>query len=375
MRLRWRWVLGPSVAALLLAGAAGYPAITGYASEPAVVAEVNGSSIASAEFEKELRRQRASVIDYFRQTYGLEYDKTFWETSVNGENPLELVKQRALDQLVARKVELALAEREGLIEGSSYSDLLRELKEENKRRQLAVEENQAIYGPVRLDEDAFTPYYMSNLRNALKEKLSDAELQLSEEELEQRVEQAEAVMSGALDEIAFQKLSVSYRDGQEGNEGAKQSKQDAEKQLKAMKRLAEERLFAIKQLLEDGMEPAEAIKQEGIEGDELEIRYTEEKFGEGTAGMYFKSQPALFAMLEGDLEEGELSPVFEEAATGEFVLVKIIGRKEGEAESSGELEQATRNSYRDEAYLAYLKRLIDNAHVEIVEDSWKSIKL
>ncbi|WP_028609112.1 hypothetical protein [Paenibacillus harenae] len=362
--MKLKGMLGIGLAPLLIAGAVVYQTSIGSASDRLPVAEVNGSPVSAPEFGRELERQRASVVDYFHRTHGAEYGNGFWKADYDGENPEETAKEMALEKLVKVKAELELAKREGLIAGTSYDDLLREMEKENKRRQAAIEANQPIYGPGRMDESSFINYYMSNLRIRLKEKLAEDELKVTDEELKRHYELVKDTLFAGEDRIKFQKLSIPYKQDEFGNGTVDQRKQ-----------AAEERLSAVKLLLDEGMEPEEAALQVEDDGEAPLIRYTEEEFNAETAGTYFKSQPALYSILEDRLQAGQVTPAFHEAAQGEYVLIKITER-----EAAGHIgfegnESVVWTSYMEDAYAAYLNKLIEEAVVTVHQDEWDKVKL
>jgi hypothetical protein len=351
-------------AIILIAGVVLLYGSTGSISDRAPVAEVNGSVITAQELGNELKQQRASVIDYFYRSFGAEYGKNFWKTDFNGENPEDTAKKRALQEIIRLKIELELAEQHGLVQGTSYDDLLREMDKENQRRLAAVQAREPIYGPVQLDESTFMNYYISKLRIELKEKLSKDELSVTEEDLKQHYEFVKDTLFAMEDKIRFQKISVSYLDDGRSGSTSNQKKQTAKKGIDS-----------IKLLLDKGKEMDEAVRERQGGNEALAVRYTEEDFNNETAGTYFKSQPVLYSVLKDNLSVNSVSPVLDEAMQGEYVLVKVTGRETSGYKSFDETERNVRNHYLDTAYGAYLEKLIREAKVDIHESSYKRIPI
>lgn len=352
------------LAVITMASLSIYVAMAGRLSDQALVAEVNGSPITLKEFKNEMERQRASVIDSFRRLYGAEYGSHFWKTSYMGETPESDVKKRALDEIVKLKIELKLAEQHGLVQGTSYADLQREMAKENGQREAALKAKQPIYGPVRLDESAFRNVYISKLRIHLKEILSESELKASDEVLKQHYEQVKDTQYIDEDRVRFQKVSVSYRDAKPGN-GSDQQKQTAKKLLDS-----------IKQLADQGKVMSGAVKAQQADnmGQQM-IRYTEEELNANTAGSYFKTQPMLFSILASGLREGGISSVYDEAILGEYALIQITDREALGYKSFDKAESDVRKSYVDTAYSAYLNKLTDEAKVEIIPKYYDRISM
>ncbi|MBD2868765.1 peptidylprolyl isomerase [Paenibacillus arenilitoris] len=367
MRLKKQWTAAVWLSAAILVavgGAIAYSASARSGSGGAPVAEVNGSPVAAQEFAKELERQRAAVIDYFQRERGAAYEAGFWTADYGGENPEEKAKDMALRQLVRVKVELELTRRHGLVQGTTYADLLAAMDNENKRRREAVEANRPVYGPVRLDESSFLPYYLSNLRNGLKEALAEGELRATDEELERHYELVKDRLFAGEERIGFRKLSVPYRMHDDRDDADERSRQSAKALLDSARRL-----------LESGRSPEEAARELDAGGEAGGIRYSEEELNEGTAGTYFKSQPALYAALSGGLKAGQVSEPFDEAVQGEYVLIQITEREETGHAGFEEKERAVRDSYMDAAYNAYLERLVRDAEVIVHTDELDKIAI
>lgn len=285
---------------------------TGEASR--VVAQVNGIGITAMEFRRELDNQRAPVIDYFHRTYQANVTEAFWDTSYGGDNPETMAKARAMEELVKRKVELELGSRHGLLSGTAYEDLLEQMDQENKRRAEAAKARQPVYGPVRMDESVFIPYYLSKLRNGLKEKVAAADLGVSEEELLCLKALETNPAPPETERVRFRKLAVSYRSAELTGDGSPTNQQDS--------------IAHLKQRLEQAAGES-GDTQLSREGENVRVS-VEELNGE-SAGMYYKSQPALYAVLSGGIQAGQASPVFEEALQGELVLVKVLERGKGDS--------------------------------------------
>ncbi len=360
--LKFKMMVAAFLAIFPIAGVVLLYGSTGSISDRAPVAEVNSSVITAQELGRELEQQRASVIDYFYRSYGAEYGENFWKTDFNGENPEDTAKKRALQEIIRLKIELELAEQHGLVQGTSYDDLLREMDKENKRRLAAVKAREPIYGPVQLDESTFMNYYISKLRIELKEKLSEDELSMAEEDLKQHYELVKDTLFAIEDRIRFQKISVSYmEDGRSGSTN------------NLRKQMAKKRIDSIKLLLDQGKEMDEAVRERQGENEALAVRYIEEDFNNDTAGTYFKSQPVLYSILRDNLIINPISPVFDETMQGEYVLIKVTERETSGYKSFDENERNVRKNYVDTTYGAYLDKLIREAKVDINESNYKRI--
>jgi hypothetical protein len=358
-----RIVVAVTVLVLSIVGAIVFYASVGADSGQTSIAIMNGSVITTQEFKSELEKQRTSVIDYFYQSKGVAYGKNFWETDYSGENPEETAKKRALDEIIRLKIELELAEQHGLIQGTSYEDLLHAMDKENKRRLAAVKAREPIYGPVQLDESTFMNEYISKLRTQLKEKLSEDELNVTEEELKRHYELLKDTLFTMEDRIRFQKISVSYK------EDAQSSMNNSKKQS------IKKRMDAIKLLLDQGEEMDHAISELQGENDAFVLRFTEENLNKDTAGTYFKSQAVLYSVLADNLGVNQVSSVFDETMQGEYVLVQVVSREKSGYKSYDESKRNVWSHYVDSAYSDYLDKLIREANVEIDESTYQKVHI
>jgi hypothetical protein len=346
---------------LPIVGAIVFYASVGADSGQTSIAMVNGSAITTQEFKSELEKQRTSVIDYFYQSKGVAYGKNFWETGYSGENPEVTAKKRALDEIIRLKIELELAAQHGVIQGTSYDDLLHEMDKENKRRLAAVKAREPIYGPVQLDESTFMNYYISKLRTQLKEKLSEDELNVTEEELKLHYELLKDTLFTLEDRIRFQKISVSYKD-------------DAQSSMNNPKKQSiKKRVDAIKLLLDHGEEMDQAISELQGENEAFVLRFTEENLNKDTAGTYFKSQAVLYSVLADNLGVNQVSSVLDETMQGEYVLVKVVSREKSGYKTYDESKLNVWSNYVDTVYGDYLDKLIRVAKVEIDESTYQKV--
>lgn len=362
MLKRMRLITGLLIV-ILIAGSVIYFRLASSNSDSASVAMVNGSPITVKEFKSELQRQRAIVIDYFRQSYGAEYGSDFWKTEFKGENPESAAKKRALNEAVRLKVELELAKQYGLVQGISYDDLMREMEKENQRRKAAIKEHQPIYGPVQLDESTFLNDYITKLRNELKEKLSENELKVSDADLKRYYEQVKDTLFVKGEKVKFQKITVSYREAG-SSENIDQQMQIARKQANS-----------VRQLVIQGKKMSEAAQELQAENEGLAVHYSEEELNPDTASRYFKSQPTLYSVLTNDLKKGEISNLFEEEMWGEYVVIKIMEREAMEYKSFDENKRNVWNSYMGEAYSTYLNKLVANAQIDIITKTYEGITM
>jgi hypothetical protein len=139
--------------------------------DTSVVVQINGEVINFREFNLFAQKERASVIQYYRVNYGMEYTQEFWIKAYNGVTPTEYLKKQTIDALKMTVLQQAEAKKQGLIDNIGYANFLINFEKENKRRLEARSKGQVIYGPVQYSEEGYFDYLFSNLVNKLKNDL------------------------------------------------------------------------------------------------------------------------------------------------------------------------------------------------------------
>jgi hypothetical protein len=353
-------ILAASSLAVLIFGAAFIYSSSEYAAEATPVAEVNGDVITAVEFNRVLGLQRASVIDYFKRTYDVKFSKDFWYTDYNGEVPADTLRKQALEEVVKIKIQLNLAKSYGIVQGTSYNDLLAEMEKENAQRSAAVRSGQPVYGPIKFDENRFADFYMSRVLIELKERLSEDKLAVTDEQLMKHYGTIKDELFRLEDNVRFNKISVSYLEaGQRADNDKKQH--------------AKETMESVKRLLEQDKTVDEAVNQLQSADDTFEIQVTEEHFDNETARIYFKSQPELYLMLAEHTQAGQVSPVIDDRAAGQYVVARIVEREPNGYKSFEEQKSNVFKHYMDALFDAYLNKLINEAKVNLVEDNYYKI--
>jgi hypothetical protein len=358
----WSGITIPALSVLLLLGAVFFTLAEDTSAEQEPIAEVNGDVITAVEFDRMLRLQRADVIDYFTRTYGAQFDKDFWHTSYKDEIPSDKAKEWALREAVKLKLQLRLAQDNGIIQGTSYNYLISEMDKENERRSSAKRSGEPIYGPVQYDENTFVDFFLSKKWMELKEKLSEGVLAVTDEQLKKHYEKIKAELFPLEDHIRFNKIAVSYKVESESGESE-------------LKQAAKAVMDQIKQKLEQGQTAAEAVKELKDLQPALPIQYTEEQFNPSTASRYYKTQPMLYEALRASSNANPMTSIIDDRAAGQYVLAQMTERVPGGYKSFEEQKLNVRKHYLDNAYNSYVDSLIQKAEVTIVENNYDNASM
>ncbi|MBW4085601.1 SurA N-terminal domain-containing protein [Paenibacillus sp. S150] len=332
------------LALLVAAGlAAGFPQHPQTASEAAAVAMVNGEPVTAGEWKHELQKQRSSVIAYFRQTYGGEADGDFWEGNFGGETPAAILKERALEAIVYRKLLLQEAKAYSVVEDTAYAYLLAEMERENKRRLEAQRAGRPVYGPLQFSEDDFTEFYLARIAVELKEAMASSGQAVTEEQLRQHYEQIKDPLFRQEDEVIFQLLSFPYRSG-EGMEVYRKDR--AQQQLETFG----QRLERGEAMEESAAEvfAAAALPPETLAAG-LHAGVAEAVFDSRTARYYYRALPGLYEWLNGGRQQGDVSPVIDDPAAGRYVLAAVLSSSTTGYRSFSEQRDNVRKHYMEGA--------------------------
>ena len=133
--------------------------------------DIEGMTVTLDELHREMERCRTKVINQLVTEHAITDMTGFWEKKYNGQTPLEMIQQKALDTLVVFKVQERLLEERNLWPYSHYSELISDLKKTNAAREKAAQEGTTIYGPINYTERAFFDYQFGNAIIRLKKLL------------------------------------------------------------------------------------------------------------------------------------------------------------------------------------------------------------
>jgi len=129
-----------------------------------VVATVNGEPVTYGEYSHYLAADRATTASKFLSS-GAQNGADFWTTPVNGQTPLDALKQTALNDAVKSKVQQMIARDNGVISDISYSAFVSAWKAQNADRAQNLADNQPIYGPQQYTESVYYDVNLSNLQS------------------------------------------------------------------------------------------------------------------------------------------------------------------------------------------------------------------
>lgn len=141
-----------------------------------------------AIYEKECR---AEVTSHFYNQYHLDpNEEGFWETEIHGENPKEILKEKAVDLLAFHTAERMKASEYGIPVDITLREIKKSLEEENRKRQsLSVSHGPGQYGLME-----YISRTQMETRDRLKEKLIGRTLNPSEEQLKEVYERADPAL-------------------------------------------------------------------------------------------------------------------------------------------------------------------------------------
>lgn len=308
-----------------------------------IVATVNGESIYSKEFQNCLTDGSAVVYNYFYNKYEADYNEDFWNTDFEGEVPIEMLKEATLKSLVATKVQQSLMKKYNLWADTSYPSFLKELDEENKRRQKAHENGEVIYGPIEYDEMNYFSYVFSNKLIELKKKLSE-EQDLSKGDITEFYEEIKDEFYKIEDTLHIEKLQITNNNLNNTFEKVKFSADNKEN---------------FKDI---------AFK---YTDDNNKVDYREYAFVPDNAKADERQYTA--KSIAQELEIGEVSDIF--LSGNDLVIIKLKERINNGYYTLDDVYENVKTLYIDKEYEALIKSLINSAEVKINYDiynkGWK----
>jgi hypothetical protein len=311
------------------------------------IAKINNEPITIKEFNRFINQNRAFVFNHFSQKFSVQDSKDFWTTDFGGEKPVHYLKEKSLNECINIKIQQMLAREKGLVQDISYSAFLKNLKQENEKRQLAVETKKVIYGPIEFTEQTYFNHIFSILIIKLKKVLAANEFEINEEKLRKFYEEHKDDLYKRQDALKIEKLSVKVNNAVE-RESAKVQVQDIKKRA-----VNGEKLIQIAQNLGD------------------QVSFNVMKFDDSTAHIdeRFNFEIKNAAMK---LQPGELTDVSDD---DNVHIIKCIERKNGAYIPFEKICQIVEANCVDEMYKNLIEEKINNAKIEINESIYNSIKI
>jgi len=318
------------------------------------LATVNGEPVYVREYKMKLKSNTTQVIDYFNQNYGSESKQNFWTNSYNGEVPVELAREKALNDIIEVKVQQILAKENGIIESTDYRDFLKDLEDENRQRKDALKNNKIVYGPDNYGEFEYFKYSFDNMVLKLKEKLKEKELAIPEDRLEGMYSLLKETRFRLPDNIKIQTITISFAD-------------DKGIISDGLKNKARIRIEEAKKRIDSG-EPFEKVASEyNAKGSVVELTFTKEKqMAKDVA------YPELLTEAV-ELEPGQVSEVIERGT--DFALILCKEKKSTGYLSYKDAKKELLDELVEKDYEEYIDRLVEEANVEINEKLYKRMNV
>ncbi|MFC5470931.1 peptidyl-prolyl cis-trans isomerase [Cohnella suwonensis] len=323
------------------------------------VVRINGQAVQMKEFKGMLDRHRSEVYRYFNEKYGAQDSVQFWSQSIRGENPGEMVKKLALEELVGWKVQLGLAQKYGLIKDSSYASFLDRLHAENEQRKEDHESQKPVFGPLSFDEQTFYNFEKSNLISRLKKTLARQAWKVSDEQLVRFYDQNKDRIYKNVYTMNIRKAGISFLD----------SDRISDEQLKkdSFQLLSEAR-----QAISNGESFNDAIDEIQIRTD-LKIIVDDQTFDESTVLQDSRMYKEIWNEANR-LQPGQASgPI--EAFDGAYYLFELVEKRDNGYKNFESIKDQVEVAYIDSEYDEYLKKEIGQAKVEIDQSSWSAVPL
>ena len=157
------------------------------------------------------QRNRADIIAKYQKD-GEQIDESFWGKEIENKKTVkELLMDKALRDCLYDQAILCEAEKHGLIEDASFSEIenaLETVNQSNKTERL-------IYGNKFYTLDTYVTYYLNNLTRELIDVLSEDELYFTNEELAKYCKENEVIEKNdkikTYQEYRFQYKNILFR--------------------------------------------------------------------------------------------------------------------------------------------------------------------
>jgi len=325
-----------------------------YAMNNSYVAKVNGEPIQKKEFIRQLNLEKASTLEYFTKKYNADVNKNFWNTDFKGEVPIDYARDKALTECINTKMQQIISKKYGLVEDITYSKFLKDLSDENIRRENAVKDNQVIYGPKKYDENAYFVYVFSNLIIKLKDKLAVSEYKPTDKQLMDFYEKVKDKLYKQEDNINYKIIYISY--SQEDS-----TLNDAERKK------ANESMKEIKVRIDKG-ESFEA----NVKSNPQKIKVEEKTISNSTTSSFSKAEPQLFETIK-KLGVNQRSDVLDEVTQRKVEIVSLLSKDSAGYKAFDQVKDSVQLNYVEERYSELLEKFKKETKVEINKGLYNKI--
>lgn len=147
------------------------------------VLTINSEPVSWAEFNLVMSGLRVRVYTYFQSKFDFTENENFWETEYSGEIPGKKLIDETINALKRIKIEQILMKEEGIVDDISFTDFIKELKNENARRKKAIANKTSIYGPTEFNEKIYYEFLQMERSEKLKIRMSGSKLHFSEDDI------------------------------------------------------------------------------------------------------------------------------------------------------------------------------------------------
>ncbi|WP_054028746.1 peptidylprolyl isomerase [Bacillus sp. FJAT-28004] len=315
------------------------------------IALVNGFSISAKEFDNAIKANKAQIIDYFYNKYAAEQTPEFWMTSFEGEIPAESINKKALDDSVRIKIRQLIAQEQGVLPDISYDVFLRQLDEENKRRQSAVDNNEIIYGPIQYGEEAYFEYVLSQTTRSVKSQFMQDEWKPDDQTLKRFYDMQKQQLYLSQGSVKVKLISLSFLDSNQAVD------------------------LALKEEAKNKMEQAMAMAASGTDFEKIakafSVNMMDKDFNSSNVRSNSRSPVAQAAEK---LSIDETSGIIEE--NGRYYMMKCM---ENQIEGSGfqdfdSIQEQVRKDYADYQYEKYVMKRVSEAQIVLNETAYRAYR-
>ncbi len=306
-----------------------------------IAAFVNNEAISVMELKDTMTRLKASVFMEFSKKYDAIDNYDFWHSSIDGENPLAVLRENALKEIVQRKIKLFLDKKYGLISDTDYPAILKDLDKENADRKSKIEKNETIYGPKKIDLNFYyTILDSKNDEELIKQLEKENIIKNSDENLKQFYEEIKDKYYKHPDRVTVLRIELQFANGNTdlNEEEAKNRIEQAEKRLK------------------NGESFETVAKVFNKDGSLGQYTFDPDKFPKRDRKLL-----KIFEVAQG-LKTGETSEAFQTDST--FEIIKCVGREDTGYSKFSDIKGNVEKQFEKAKFDQYISELTDNAVIK-----------
>lgn len=180
--------------------------------ENTVSFHLGSQQVTTPIFKQVMEQQIGQVTLELQQKGYATGDQAFWTEEKDGQKPVELLKDRTMEQLRKLAAAYELAKEEGIEPEGGLGGVINRMEQENKDRAQKIQNGQVVYGLSNFSFSPYVEYELSWMESQYCVDLDNPNMQISDEERQRYYEENKQTQFQKNDDIALDYIRIDCAD-------------------------------------------------------------------------------------------------------------------------------------------------------------------